>query len=511
MTEQKNITVYWDKIKDFITKYEKFILLILVILTVLYIPMKILSYGWTPTDDAKRHVAFATIDAKWSDILVIDEKLGSDHNPGWHAVLKFLHRHCNFDKTDLMCFSVAGLFCLVNLCGIWASPSPVSWCLALLILEIVDSTMRLLYGRPYLFSCAATIILLHIWYTRSEKDKTAWFRKKKAKYAITVISLVLCVWLHGSWYLFLLIPLSFFLAGKTSEALQQTVLVFLATVIGAVISGDFYEFLYFHFIATFQIFSEPTYNWLLATEFASGHQTVLWVIFVVLLAIFCNHKGKLQYRELAEDPIFIMIMLCWLGGIAVWRFWMDWGKMAFLLWTSYRISDLIESFYNLRKVRIKYFLAGFVILATIMSFTNDGDERYSKNNGIIAIDFFSHEVQKELKGWEPQPGGIVYSNDMRVFYSHFYEYPTAPWKYILGFEPAIMLPEDCQTLRNIGYNDGRLPEDYMPWVNKMTSKDRLILSSVPGDFPQLEWKKGNRYFWIGRLKAASDTAEISKP
>ena len=39
----------------------------------------------------------------------------------------------------------------------------------------------------------------------------------------------------------------------------------------------------------------------------------------------------------------------------------------------------------------------------------------------------------------------------------------------------------------------------------------IILFSVPGKFPQLEWKRGNRFFWIGRLKQASDTVEISKP
>ena len=114
------------------------------------------------------------------------------------------------------------------------------------------------------------------------------------------------------------------------------------------------------------------------------------------------------------------------------------------------------------------------------------------------IDFYNESTLQLLKGWEPQDGGIIYSNTMYCFYQHFYEYPTAKWKYVLGFEPAIMKQEDKQTLRNIGYS--KLEYDYAPWVNKMTEKDRLFTFSKLNCFPQLEWIKGNRTWWIGRLK-----------
>lgn len=508
----KNSTNIWEKIEHLIKKREQIILLLIIVAAIFFIPFKILSYGWAPSDDALRHVAFSTIDAKWSDVLVIDEKLGSDHNPGWHEILRFLYRHFGLDKTDLIFFSVCALFCLVNLCGVWASPSPICWCLALLIIESIDPVViRMMLGRPYMVSCAATIVLLHIWNSRLEKDNEVWFGKNLAKYIITVVVLTLCVWIHGSWYLFLLIPASFFIAGKTKESLQLTGLILLSTILGAALSGDFYEFLYFHFVATFKIFSEPTYNWLLATEFASGKQNVYWILFVALLAILCNRKGKLQLKDFCEDPVFIMILLSWLCSIAVFRFWLDWGKIALLLWMSYRIGDLIKTSESLKQPRIRYCLSCFVIAAMVLVFINDGNGRYTKEARFQPIDFFSEMTQDKLKGWEPQSGGIVYSTDMMVFYTHFYKYPTAQWKYILGFEPAIMLPEDRKILRDIGYDGGRIPDDYLPWINKMTEKDRLILSLVPGNYPQLEWKKGNMSFWIGRLKVATGSAEISKP
>ena len=515
MSESEAIKPFnvWEKIEGFIKNRESLILLLVVLLALIYIPFKILAYGWAPSDDALRHVAFATTEAKWNDIVVIDEKFASDHNPGWHAILRFLHKHCGFDKTDLLFFSVAGLFCLINICGALTSPSPICWCLALLIFSNVESGLdgRMLLGRPYIFSGSAVILLMHIWKTASDKENFAWFRKSWAKYLLTLTIFTLCVWIHGSWYLFLLIPASFFLSGKTKDALQQVGLLILSTILGAVISGDFYEFLYFHFAATFQIFSEPTYNWLLVSELASGKQSLYSAIFIALIIAFCYIKKKLTFKSLTEDPVFILVLLSWLCGVAVWRFWLDWGRIALLIWASCRLGDLINVSTFLKQPRIRYCLAMFVVVAMVMCITNDAGGRYTRTVRAQAIDFFNEELQKELKGWEPQPGGIVYSDNMVVFYKHFYEYPTAPWKYILGFESALMLPEDLQTLRNIGYNDGKLPDDFLPWINKMTSKDRLILTYVPGDFPQIEWKKGNRYFWIGRLKAASDTAEISKP
>lgn len=500
----------WEKLEAIIKKRESIILIFIVLLAFAYIPGKIFSYGWVPYDDALRHVAFSMIDAKWSDVVAIEENLESDHNPGWHYILKFLYKHCGFDKSDLTFFSFAGLFFIFNLCGILVS-SPISWCLALVIMANIDTSfgIRVLLGRPYVFSCAVTLILLHIWNVRSEKDEEAWFRKGWVKYFISIVALVLATWIHGSWYLFLLLPASFFLAGKTKIAFIQAALVFLSTIIGAGLSGDFCGFMYFHFVATFQIFNESIPNWMLVDELACGQQYISWAVYVAILAILCNIKGKFHFKDIGKDPVFIMILLCWLCGIATARFWLDWGIVALLLWMSYRIDDLICSSVFLKSPRIKYCLTSFVIVTMVLCFANDRDGRFSKDAKYQAIDFFSEAAQENLKGWEPQPGGIVYSPHMGVFYQHFYEYPNAQWKYILGFESAIMPLEDRKIFRNIMYNyNDRMPEIFLPWINKMTEKDRIIMNHIPGYFPQMEWKRANLRYWIGRLKVASDTVEL---
>ena len=499
-TEKEN--KFWYKIESLIKDKESIILLTIILLAFIYMPFKILSLGWTPPDDALRHVGFSMLDTKWSNILIIDEKFDTDHNAGWHQVLRFLRKHLQFEKGDLMMFSVAALFILVNVCGIISVPSPICWCVALLMVLQFDGDIwsRLILGRPYMVSCAATLIILRLWGIRPlEEEKIPLLQKSWFRYAVTIFALTMTVWIHGTWYIMLIIPISFFIAGKMKEALQLTGCVLISTVIGALLTGNFLHFLYYHFVATFTIYSEDTYNWLLVTENACGCQTVYWIVFAAILVFLCKYKNNKPLKDLAYDPVFMLVLLCWLGSILVRRFWIDWGRTALLVWISYRVGELISSSESLKNPRIRYCLALFMVAATVFSVTNDSSGRYTKAAFEQAIDFYSDSVREKMAGWEPEPGGIIYSDDMHAFYDHFYEYPDKPWKYILGFESGIMRPEDKKILRNIGYNGG-VPDEYLPWIERMTEKDRIILRSVPGNFPQLEWIRGNKCWWIGRLK-----------
>ena len=499
----------WQKIEKIIKRKESLILFFLVIGILVFIPLKILSYGWTPYDDAKRHVAFSTLDVKWSDVLIIDEKYDTDHNAGWHQILKFLYKNCGFDKLDLMFFSVAGLFILVNICGILSAPSAISWCVALLLVMNTDYSIyfRLLSGRPYIASCAATLIVLFLWSFDSDENAPKFLKKKWLKYLLTIIALSLGVWIHGSWYLFLLIPLSFFIAGKTKESLILTGLVLVSTVIGAMLTGNFLHFLYYHFNATLSIYSEKTYNWLLVSENAQGGQTIYWIPFTAIIVFLCMKKCGYKLSNIASDPIFMMVLLCWLGSIWVIRFWVDWGRICLILWLSYRIHDLIKSSYSLKIPRVRYCLCLFVEVALLLCFIHDGNGRFTKLRAEEPIDFYCEETKDVLKGWEPQDGGIIYSDNMYCFYQHFYQYPNAKWKYILGFESAIMKQEDKETLRNIGFH--AIEEAYLPWVNKMTDKDRLILNKRLDKLKDIEWNRGNSNWWIVILKKKSESE--SKP
>jgi hypothetical protein len=90
---------------------------------------------------------------------------------------------------------------------------------------------------------------------------------------------------------------------------------------------------------------------------------------------------------------------------------------------------------------------------------------------------------------------------MEFFYHTFFRNPAAPWRYMAGFEPAFMPPDDFLTYQQILANSGD-PEVYQPWIKKMRAQDRFILSARgdPATFlPELEWKNAGGTIWLGRL------------
>src|SRR5437762_400733 len=68
---------------------------IIVVLTLLCIPSKIISYGYLPADDAIRHAAKAVSGKPWQDILVMRPDFKIDPHPGWHFVLHKIYQVTN--------------------------------------------------------------------------------------------------------------------------------------------------------------------------------------------------------------------------------------------------------------------------------------------------------------------------------------------------------------------------------------------------------------------------------
>jgi hypothetical protein len=88
---------------------------------------------------------------------------------------------------------------------------------------------------------------------------------------------------------------------------------------------------------------------------------------------------------------------------------------------------------------------------------------------------------------------------MQFFYNTFYKNPRGDWRYMVGFEPALMPPDDLKIYRGIHIAEGS-PDSYEPWVKKLRPEDRLAVSRAsPPAIPALEWKEAAREVWIGRL------------
>jgi len=178
------------------------------------------------------------------------------------------------------------------------------------------------------------------------------------------------------------------------------------------------------------------------------------------------------------------------------RFWIDWGMPAIAVWMALEFDGFIGSkvdILSLRRVGLTFLLGAVAYLFL----TTDADSRWS---GCRSLDYLSAE-DPEQKPWLPGPGGIVYSDDMTVFYQMFYKNPHADWRYILGYEPGLMPPEDLAIYRNIQRNFHTC-KSFEPWVRKMKPEDRLVLRGNPEHkpkIPELEWNYTALGTWAGRL------------
>jgi hypothetical protein len=93
---------------------------------------------------------------------------------------------------------------------------------------------------------------------------------------------------------------------------------------------------------------------------------------------------------------------------------------------------------------------------------------------------------------------------MGIFYQTFYKNPTADWRYMLGYEPALMPADDFKTYQQIFLSNGDA-KAYAPWVKKMQPADRLVLRGGKNEhpnIPELEWNYGVSGIWIGRTPRA---------
>lgn len=461
------------------------------IAVLLLIPLKVISYGYIPVDDAQRHAAKAVSGKSWNEILVLRPDIKMDSHAGWHALLEFVYKTTGCSIDDLIIFSVVFLFIFFCLVPIFFLERPEAWLITLLVTVIANSSllMRLFLGRPYIFTMAVVVILGFIW-PRFREKSIPW-----SSMTVLTILLALATWIHCLWYMFALPVLCFFIARERRAGFLVGICTILGITIGMLLTG--HPILFFHQTLSHMIHSlrDHTLSRMLVTEFQPGGSDSLMVI-----AVF----GMLAWRAMRNSwnikviytPIFILALLNWVLGFVVRRFWIDWGIPAICVWMALEFEDFLRNStdpLSLRRVWLTLAVAGTLFL----SITSDYGGRWTQN---LTAEYLSVDDPEHVK-WLPEKGGIIYSNDMTIFYQTFYKNPHANWRYILGFEPTMMPPDDLTILRKIQWNYGA-DEAFKPWVKKMRLEDRLILrrpSNSTPKIPELEWHYTATDIWIGRL------------
>ena len=474
---------------DAVRRYVPLAVWAIVILVVLTIPLRIIGYGFLPGDDALRHAAKAVSGKPWTEILVLGPSFKIDTNFGWHLLLRqiFLWSKCDTDK--LVIFSVVALFALVNWAPLPWLKRPEAWLVALLGGVLVsDLWMRFSLGRPFIVTIAGLLTILFAWHAHGSSPPKWWTVLWMAPL------IAVCTFVHGVWYLWALPVAAFFLAGQFRWGLMVIVGWLAGAFLGASFTGHPLAALNQALVMAYRAFEMHDTGRTLVGEFQPSSGDVLALVLLGGLVILRQLAG-LTTRPLTANPAFWLFCMSWVLGFKATRFMEDWGFPALMMLIACDVQQLLQARFAADSFK-RLALTGGLAVAVFLAITNDGGSRWTSN---LTQQYLTQD-NSDLKGWLPEKGGIMYSADMTIFYQTFFKNPNADWRYIVGFEPALMPDEDFKVFHNIMWNYGD-SKAYQPWVDKMRPQDRLVIRGSrggPPNIPQLEWNYGVSGIWIGR-------------
>jgi hypothetical protein len=461
---------------------------VVVLATAFLICLKIVGYGYLPAGDARRHVAKPFADKPYAQIVIMRPEYVIDHSPGWEWLLGAIHRVLGWDEDALMSFSITSLILWIFWLPLIWLRRPEAWLAAILaeMVAIPELMTRWTQARPYLVTEGVLIALLLAW-GRGKPRPPPWY-----KLVLTTAGIGLAVWMHGSWYLWALLVGAFFLAQRWRDVIYLTGCWLAGTVVAGLLTGNAFSFLYEAVFQARTMFQEHLPWWMLVGELQPSEGEFATLVLLALVFLWTSWRGQ-KRGPLFLDPVFWMIASNWVLGFFADRFWADFGMPAALVWMATQFDEAMPALAEEGAFK-RLMLCGLIALPLLLDATNDLGRRYTA----CLDETFIDANDPRLKGWLPGPGGIFYSDNMKFFFNAFYKNPTADWRYIEGFEPALMPPEDLKVYRAI-QRSRKAPEAYEPWIRKMRPEDRLEVESVhQPDLPPLEWIHSGTV-WIGRL------------
>lgn len=457
------------------------------VLLVMLLPLLLVATGYHPTDDALRHAAKAVDGRPWTEILVLRPGLIGDPHAAWHALLRGIHLATGLSASALTALAVVVLAWLVLVPPLLWLRAPESWIASWVLLWVAGGgAMRLMLGRPLLLAMTCLLTLLGLW-TRPGGPGP------RVRWLATPFLFFLAALFHGSWYLLALIPLAFLAAGRWAEA-RHLFLGWVAGSLGAgLATGHPVDFLAGELAHLFHAMGPLGGGSVLAAELSPSMGSGL--VGALLLGALFLALDQGRDKEVLRDPCFLLALGCWLLGLKVSRFWLDWGLPALALWLAQRLEPAIEGMGS-RAAWRRPVLAGLAGIAAILVVQASDTRRWAERTPANSI----VEGRRDLAGWLPEPGGILYAANMATFYDTYYRNPHARWRYILGFEPALMPDPDLAVYRRCvaAYDD---PANWRPWIARMRTGDRIAYVSAynPGFlFPDLRWFPVGRGVWLGR-------------
>jgi hypothetical protein len=489
---------------DALRRYVPLAVWAIVILVILAIPLKIIGYGYLPPDDALRHAAKAVSGKPWPEILVTGSSFQIDHNFGWHFLLRkiYLASHCDTEKLVLV--ELVGLFVLVGWSPLPWLKRPEAWLVALLAMALTTDlvTFRFVDGRPFVLTIAGLLTILFVWQAHGSSPPKWWM-------VLWLAPLIAaCTFVHGVWYLWALPVVAFFFAGQFRWGLMLIAGWVAGVFLGATLTGHPFASMSQAVIMASRAFGLHSTQRTMVSEFQPSSGDI-WAVAILGGLVVLRQLAGLKARPLASNPAFWLACIAWVLSFKATRFTEDWGLPALMVLITGDLQLLLETRFATDSFK-RLALAGGLAATLFLAVTNDSGSRWTYN---LTQQYLTTAEHPELKGWMPEKGGIVYSADMSIFYQTFFKNPDGDWRYVLGYEPALMPDEDFKVFHSILWNVGDA-KAYEPWVEKMRPADRLVMRGgrgSPPNIPQLEWEYGVSGIWLGRVPHTNAPAQELPP
>ena len=458
----------------------------LVGITLLLLPLGIVARGFMPSDDALRHAAFAVSHRTWPQIIVGRPEALFDQSPGWHALLRGLHGLFGWGPEGLVTFSIVFLLLAFLAAGLPLVRRWESWAAALAILMVrsPDVIARLVLGRPFLLTTITILVLLG---SSRARETRPWLARLHLLWLGMAAMATAC---HGSWYLLAMAPGALLLAGRWRQAARMGVILAAAVLLGATLTGHPWVLLAGNLTHLREALGDAASHPAVVSEFEPGRQSPLPL--AVALAAGAAAAWRTRSMRLFKEPLLLLALATWFPGYyKVHRFYLDFSFPALVLWTAWTLDELLEGV----RERWAVALGAAVLLAAVV--LPDSAGRWSMDGTVGGLDA-RIPAQAALL---PDPGGIIYSNSMDFFYQTFFRNPDGDWRYVLAYEPGMMLPEDRAVLDAM-YVEKDPIGTLAPWVARMTGRDRMIMNGRPDSpppVPALRWTRAGYRRWSGRL------------
>ena len=349
--------------------------------------------------------------------------------------------------------------------------------------------VRLGQIRPLLVPEGILVALLFVW-SGNGPDKRSW-----PKLILTAAAFCFSTWIDGAWFLWGFLFAAFFMARAWSRLFRLLACWLVGTMVAAILTGSPFQFLIQTIKLAATVASEHVPTWVLVGEMAPGQGEFATLVLLAIIFLWRRQQGQ-SAAALLDTPVFWMVMICWMLGLRADRCWADWGIPAVLVWLTLQFEGAFTVFCDATSFK-RLLVCGFIAFALFFQSTNDFDRRYSQS----AEEQFVEANDPALQGWLPDKNGIFYSSQMIFYYDTFYKNPQADWRYILGYEPAIMSEDDLKILRSIQMSHGAF-NAFEPWIKKMEPADRLVIyGGAKPNLPELEWHQETANLWLGRLPA----------